>query len=226
MLLLVFGLVGGFLSWCVVYLYAWFIETGLCNTGMIMRSLIKDILIYKTLTLCQVRFLRVVEPDWLPLACQIMSWVRAPCVVFLVVWQVRDVCNLLILYCISYPVAFKFGWAVQVDCRIVYHVRSFGSDWQVWVSKRMQSLLMVLTQFAVLGVAQDLNDLVKVLQIASLAPKPHLNGANTSYSSTIVNWLDLRLGCAYGLGRAKCGRGRCFSDGGGDEAGGLGNWGI
>jgi hypothetical protein len=51
----------------------------------------------------------------------------------------------------------------------------------------MQSLLMVLTQFAVLGLAQDLNDLVKVLQIASLAPKPHLNGANTSYSSTIVN---------------------------------------
>ena len=34
---------------------------------------IKDILIYKTLTVCQVRSLRVVELDWLPLAGQIMS---------------------------------------------------------------------------------------------------------------------------------------------------------
>ena len=51
----------------------------------------------------------------------------------------------------------------------------------------MQSLMLVLTQFAVLGVAQDLNDLVKVLQIASLIPKPHFNGANTSDSSTIGN---------------------------------------
>ena len=51
----------------------------------------------------------------------------------------------------------------------------------------MQSLMLVLTQFAVLGVAQDLNDLVKVLQIASLTPKPHFKGANTSDSSTIGN---------------------------------------
>ena len=64
---------------------------------------------------------------------------------------------------------------------------------------RVQSLMLGLTEFAVLWIAQDLNDLVEVLQIASLTPKPHFNWANASDTVIIAIRVDLRLWSADGL---------------------------
>ena len=58
---------------------------------------------------------------------------------------------------------------------------------------RLQSLMLGLTEFAVLWIAQDLNDLVEVLQIASLTPKPHFNWTNASETVIIAIRVDLRL---------------------------------
>lgn len=76
------------------------------------------------------------------------------------------------------------------------------------------------------GVAEDLNDLVKVLQIASFTPFLHFNWANSSHTNIIGNLMDLRLGRACRLDGRQGDWGMRVSLGGRDRAGGQGNWRI
>jgi hypothetical protein len=91
---------------------------------------------------------------------------------------------------------------------------------------RLQSLILGLNEFAVLRIAQDLNDLVEVLQIASLTPKLHFNWANASVTIIVTIKGDLKLGGADRLADVQGGASRRVGGWGEKEAGGLGSWGI